>query len=57
MTPALKGIALVAAILLSPLTKPAEAASCTSWPSICTDGDGRFLFGNTLLSLQRFQRL
>lgn len=45
MTPALKGLALVAAILLSPLASPAEAASCTSWPSICTDGDGRFLFG------------
>lgn len=45
MTPALKGIALVAAILLSPLAHPAEAASCTSSPDICTEGDGRFLFG------------
>ncbi|MBC9248525.1 hypothetical protein H4P12_17830 [Paracoccus sp. 11-3] len=41
----LKGIALVAAILLSPFAHPAEAASCASSPTICTEGDGRFLFG------------
>ena len=45
MVSALKGIALFSAILLSPLAKPAQAASCTDWPMICPDGDGRFLTG------------
>lgn len=45
MKSAFKTIALFSAILLSPLAKPATASTCTNWPMICTEGNGRFLFG------------